>query len=1100
MSEWNDDLDLEQLPGTACIWRFHENDAFLIKANQRYKNQFRQSNLRKDIPILQNLLESERQELSHRLACLTSVREAAIHHARRAIRADGSNAWIQIQSSYLGELGGDPVYLSLLHDITGHILLQKQVDEAKEATAQLNAKLCRLYDSIPCGFATVRLGDDGGLTLLSANKRFFEITGHTESLLSEKQGFMLNQLDGDKSESLSTLIGAGDLPCRWNIRRIDGGSAWVSLNLVPDQQEGVQLLTLTEISGLVKAENVLTQNEFYQSLLDRSKAGGILVRRAVGGPEPLYMSKNISLTLGYEHEELMELLSKDYMGLLPPEDAQEYRKELQGALYRIGEYSNEYRVLKKDGTPMWVSDTTLLEHCPDGTPVFFSVLTDATRHKEDEERLRTREEEYRLAAAQSGRLVYRFNLSDAIMDIPEDVARSFGLPAKIEQVPDVFFAMESIAPECEEDCRGFFKAMLRGEPNGQVAVRTRLGPEGEYRWLLSKFTMVYSSAGRPVSAVGTVEDITVQKEQEHRLAHLSAEQELLRMVAMHTGRTVFKYDIQTHTAYLGEEIAKWFGLSPMPTGLTESALRLDQVAKESRNEYLSFFRAIERGEPSGRTIIRRRNIYGDYFWFQVDFSTVEDAAGKPSYAVVSFADVSERYEMELAYRQYQQKFTHKDPLGYTYLAFNLTQSRCDQEEGLLLGHIRSHSDGTLDGMVQSVVERCISPESETEFRRFNNRTRLLNAYLAGVREDQVELLALINQEKRWVREHVWLFEDPYSSDVRAVFSIMDIDEKKRERLSLLKRADYDGLTGLLNRAAFQARVEERCRDGQSAFAILLLDIDHFKTVNNTRGHIQSNQFLVKLGEMIGAMLRPNDLLARLGGDEFGLCLANIADAELAARRAKQICEAVQENVTSTLSATVSIGMSIFPQDGASFEELYEKADTGLFAVKEKGGNSFACISAGGKGQKLGEKRTRQRLFIRTFGYFDIFIGTVPLSFSSPKAKELLAILVDRRGGILTSGEAISLLWEDEPQNQTTLARYRKIALRLKRILDEAGVGDLLVTKTDGRCVNVSKFDCDYYQYMDSGDKDLFRGSYMSNYSWSETTLSELLKSQERGDK
>ena len=131
--------------------------------------------------------------------------------------------------------------------------------------------------------------------------------------------------------------------------------------------------------------------------------------------------------------------------------------------------------------------------------------------------------------------------------------------------------------------------------------------------------------------------------------------------------------------------------------------------------------------------------------------------------------------------------------------------------------------------------------------------------------------------------------------------------------------------------------------------------------------------------------------------------------------------------------------------------------------------------------------------IRTFGYFDIFVNGKPIAFRSQKSKELFALLIDRRGGFVSSEEAISFLWEDEPVNSVTLARYRKVALRLKNILEEYGIADIVEAVDGKRRIVTEKVDCDLYDYL-SGRKEfagLFKGSYLTNYSWGETTLAEL---------
>ena len=131
--------------------------------------------------------------------------------------------------------------------------------------------------------------------------------------------------------------------------------------------------------------------------------------------------------------------------------------------------------------------------------------------------------------------------------------------------------------------------------------------------------------------------------------------------------------------------------------------------------------------------------------------------------------------------------------------------------------------------------------------------------------------------------------------------------------------------------------------------------------------------------------------------------------------------------------------------------------------------------------------------IRTFGYFDVFVGDTPIAFRNKKSKELFALLVDRRGGFVSSEEAIGFLWEEEPVNPVTLARYRKVALRLKNILEEYGISDIVESVDGKRRIVLEKVQCDLYNYLTGKEEyaQLFKGSYLTNYSWGETTLAEL---------
>lgn len=143
---------------------------------------------------------------------------------------------------------------------------------------------------------------------------------------------------------------------------------------------------------------------------------------------------------------------------------------------------------------------------------------------------------------------------------------------------------------------------------------------------------------------------------------------------------------------------------------------------------------------------------------------------------------------------------------------------------------------------------------------------------------------------------------------------------------------------------------------------------------------------------------------------------------------------------------------------------------------------------------MDERKKQPRVSIRTFGYFDVFVEDKPIAFRNEKSKELFALLVDRRGGFVSSEEAISFLWEDETANTVTLARYRKVALRLKNILEEYGISDIVESVNGKRRIVTDKVQCDLFDYLSGNEAyaQLFKGNYLTNYSWGENTLAELI--------
>lgn len=143
--------------------------------------------------------------------------------------------------------------------------------------------------------------------------------------------------------------------------------------------------------------------------------------------------------------------------------------------------------------------------------------------------------------------------------------------------------------------------------------------------------------------------------------------------------------------------------------------------------------------------------------------------------------------------------------------------------------------------------------------------------------------------------------------------------------------------------------------------------------------------------------------------------------------------------------------------------------------------------------KMLRRKQAKKIYARTFGCFDLYVNEELVHFSNKKAKEFLAYLVDRWGNSVNNDQAITVLWEDAPNDSVYQSRLRRVIKDLRDTLHQAGADDMLISRPNSRSINMKAFDCDYYLYLDNPNRDAraFPGTYMSEYSWAEDTLGYL---------
>ena len=198
----------------------------------------------------------------------------------------------------------------------------------------------------------------------------------------------------------------------------------------------------------------------------------------------------------------------------------------------------------------------------------------------------------------------------------------------------------------------------------------------------------------------------------------------------------------------------------------------------------------------------------------------------------------------------------------------------------------------------------------------------------------------------WVLANESLLEPEGGGELVMEGSLIDITDRKRAEQQRWHQANHDALTDLPNRVLFNDRLSLAILHAQrrrQSLAVMFLDLDHFKRVNDTLGHSAGDELLVKAADRLRRCIRADDTVARVGGDEFLLLLNGIARENDAATMARKVLEVLSEPFLiqkRELFIEASIGIGLYPGDGQDAETLVANVDTAMYRAKETGRNTF----------------------------------------------------------------------------------------------------------------------------------------------------------------
>ncbi|HMW81684.1 MAG TPA: EAL domain-containing protein [Accumulibacter sp.] len=517
------------------------------------------------------------------------------------------------------------------------------------------------------------------------------------------------------------------------------------------------------------------------------------------------------------------------------------------------------------------------------------------------------------------------DLASGRVELSAEACRIYGFGSGTAR--DLHEFMQRIHPDDRRALEHASAAALRGEAL-DIEVRIVIGDTT--RWVAQRAEVEFDEAGRPLRSVGTTQDITARKMLE---SSLREQKEFFRLISESIGEHIAVLDLEGRRLYNSPSYRQFFGDERQLTGSNSFA----DVHPEDRERVQAVFRqTVENGV--GQAIEYRLLRHdGSVSHIASAGKVITNKEGRPARIVIVSHDVTQRKQAEQWERIAATAFESQQGMFIT------------SADGVILRINQAFTDIT-----GYSAEECLG-RSPSLLRSGRHD----EAFYAAMRESLAQSGAW--QGEIWNRRRngeiypEWLtissVRDAEGNVTHYVCTLADITAHKKAQEEIQQLAFYDALTGLPNRRLLHERLRlalSASKRNRQQGALLFIDLDNFKTLNDTLGHDMGDRLLQEVARRLLACVRERDTVARLGGDEFVVMLENLGERidDAAAQ-----CRTIGEKILAVLNRsydlvgyeyhnTPSIGVALFGGARVSTDDLMKRADLAMYEAKAGGRNTL----------------------------------------------------------------------------------------------------------------------------------------------------------------
>ena len=644
----------------------------------------------------------------------------------------------------------------------------------------------------------------------------------------------------------------------------------------------------------------------------------------------VYLSPLFQKLSGYSYK---DLAGKNPLDYLHPDDREIVRKKAIIRLKGKSSGAYEYRFTRKNGEVLWVWEmVTSITY--KGERAALVSFMDITERRQMEEVLRQSEVKHRniIENIQDG--YFEVDLAGKFTFFNDALREIYGYPK--EELMEMNYRQYADKENAKKVFDAFNKIYKTGI-TGSIFEYEIVRKDGTRRQIEVSASLIKDLSDKPIGFRGTTRDATERKKMEETIRQ---SEERYRTILDEMADAYYEVNLAGNFTFFNDTLCRHLGYSREE--LLGASFR-DQIAKEDiKTVYNAFGKIYSTGKPERNIlykIIRKDGTTG--FADNTGFPLLNQKGEIIGFRGIG-RDVTERRQMEEALRQSEERYrTIIKEMEEWYFETDLTGNITFFND--IFATVLGYSQKELTGLnFQYLVKK---EESDSVHRLFNQIIK------TGKPTRNFPYEFISTDGKVTSAEFSFFPKRDKEGKVCGFRGVgHDITERKHAEEKIQYQATHDALTGLPNRLMFSQLLNQAikaARRYKRQFAVLFMDMDRFKIINDTMGHDAGDKLLQEIAARLRQTLRAVDVIARMGGDEFVILIEEVSDLSHVSIVAHKVLTSIIKPLTimrQECRITASIGVSIYPRDAEDEQSLMKNADMAMYLAKEEGKNNYQFYS------------------------------------------------------------------------------------------------------------------------------------------------------------